>query len=248
MALVGCGGRAEAETRDYPGRLYGAQKNREALVPSYAVGPADAGFSGEPAMSASFGIPDGHGRAIEQRLVGMSLILQHLPQLHGDLLDGLRIEAHEPVELGTIREGRGCSSEMGLGVRVEVSFAGESAPAGEDSEGDDLALAEGGNWAGATLFWEAGLAEVVDDNVECGEEGVHVEQEESVPFPSGLVGKPTLICGHLPLKSSPCNSHQAFKRGVGECPRACGPAGRGKYRKKTGRVSPAWKMWAALGR
>jgi hypothetical protein len=54
-----------------------------------------------------------------------------------------------------------------------------------------------------------GLAEVIDDDLECGEEGVHIEHG-SVPFPSGLGGKPTLVRGHLPLKSSPPNSHQAF--------------------------------------
>jgi hypothetical protein len=32
-------------------------------------------------------------------------------------------------------------------------------------------------------FWRLGLAEVVCDEVECSEEGVHVEHEESVPFP-----------------------------------------------------------------
>src|SRR5947208_11893977 len=32
--------------------------------------------------------------------------------------------------------------------------------------------------------------------VECGEEGVHIDHDESVPFPSGIgIGKPTLICG-----------------------------------------------------
>jgi hypothetical protein len=31
-----------------------------------------------------------------------------------------------------------------------------------------------------------------------------------VPFPSGLGGKPTLECGHLPLKFYTGNSHQAF--------------------------------------
>jgi hypothetical protein len=55
------------------------------------------------------------------------------------------------------------------------------------------------------------VAKIVDHDVKCGEEGVHVEHEESVPFPSGLVSKPTLVRGHLPLKSSPDNSHQAFK-------------------------------------
>ena len=54
-------------------------------------------------------------------------------------------------------------------------------------------------------------AEVVNDDVKCGEEGVHVEHEESVPFPVGSGGKPTLRRGHLPLKYPPYNSHQAFK-------------------------------------
>jgi len=40
---------------------------------------------------------------------------------------------------------------------------------------------------------------------------VHVEHEGSVPFPSGLGSRPTLERGHLPLKSSMDNSHQAFK-------------------------------------
>jgi hypothetical protein len=57
----------------------------------------------------------------------------------------------------------------------------------------------------------AGVAEVVHHDVECGEEGVHVEHEESVPFLSGSGDKPTLKRGHLPLKSSTNNSHQAFK-------------------------------------
>src|SRR3989337_2147636 len=62
-----------------------------------------------------------------------------------------------------------------------------------------------------------GLAEIVHDDVECGEEGVHVEHEESVPFPSGSVlGKPTLIRGHLPLKFLTANSPQAFKGQIQE--------------------------------
>jgi hypothetical protein len=66
-----------------------------------------------------------------------------------------------------------------------------------------------------------GLAEVVDRNVKCSEEGVHIEHEGSVPFPSGLGGKPTLECGHLPLKFRTGNSHQAFK-GHGLVSRASG--------------------------
>jgi hypothetical protein len=61
---------------------------------------------------------------------------------------------------------------MALGVAVEVSLAGESRPAGEDREGDDLALRKGGLGAGASLLGTVGLAEVIDDDVECGEEGV----------------------------------------------------------------------------
>src|SRR5215216_5603532 len=45
-----------------------------------------------------------------------------------------------------------------------------------------------------------GVAEVVDHNVQCGEEGVHIEHKSSVPFPWGSGSKPTLGCGHLPLK------------------------------------------------
>src|SRR5918995_630392 len=207
LRLGGC--RPEKEPRYHPARSYGGEHGK-ALIPSYAVGPADVGISGEPSMSPALGVPNGHGRTIE-RLVGMGLTLQRLPQLHGDLLDGAGMEAHEAVELGTVREGRECSSEMGLGVAVEVPFAGESAPAGEDREGDDLALAQGGWWSGASLLGVLRVAKIVDDDVKCGEEGVHVEHV-SVPFPSGSGGKPTLRRGHLPLKSSPPNSHQAFKR------------------------------------
>src|SRR5215204_5729420 len=100
---------------------------------------------------------------------------------------------------------------MAVGVAVEVSLAGESRPAGEDREGDDLACGKGGLGTGAALLGTVGLAKVIDDDVECGEEGVHVEHE-SVPFPTaGLGGKLTLRRGHLPLKSSAPNSHQAFK-------------------------------------
>jgi hypothetical protein len=62
-----------------------------------------------------------------------------------------------------------------------------------------------------------GLAEVVHDDVECSEEGVHVEHR-SVPFPSGSVSKPTLVGGHLPLKFRVDNSHQTFKSAYGTTP------------------------------
>src|SRR5215208_549175 len=165
-------------------------------------------------MSTALCIPDGHRRTIEC-LVGMSPILQHLPQLHGDLLDGLRIEGHETVELGAAWQCGECSSQMIISVAVEVPFAGESAPAGEDSEGDDLALTEGG-FRTRTLFRRLSLAKVVNHDIKCGEEGVHVDHE-SVPFPWGSGSRPTLERGCLPLKFRADNSHQAFKeRGRGE--------------------------------
>src|SRR5215210_5682458 len=210
--LIGGGGTPETEARYYPGGLYSGQE-REALVPPYGVGPTDVGLPGEPAVTPTLGVPDGHRRTIEC-LVGMSLTLQHLPQLQGDLLDVLGIQSQETVELGTVWESRECPSEMGLGVAVEVSFVVVRRPPREDGEGDDFALGEGGWRSGASLFGGVRLAEIIHDDVEYGEEGVHIEHVESAPFPSGLVGKPTLIRGHLPLKSSPCNSHQAFKAGA----------------------------------
>ena len=118
---------------------------------------------------------------------------------------------HQPIELGAVGQGREGVSEVATGLAVEVAFAGEAGPAGEDGKGDDLAVGEGGVGAGVP-FRRKGLAEVVGDDVECGEEGVHVEHE-SVPFPWGSVlGKPTLFRGHLPLKLPATNSHQAFNQ------------------------------------
>jgi hypothetical protein len=88
----------------------------------------------------------------------------------------------------------------------------EAAPSGEDSKGYDLAETEGPIRSGSLLLRRAEVAEVIHHDVECGEEGVHIEHEESGPFPSGSVGKPTLVRGHLPLKFRPDNSHQAFKK------------------------------------
>src|SRR5215204_7764278 len=98
---------------------------------------------------------------------------------------------------------------MTISIAVEVPFAGESAPAGEDSEGDDLALTEGG-FRTRTLFRRLSLAKVVNHDIKCGEEGVHVDHE-SVPFPWGSGSRPTLERGCLPLKSRADNSHQALK-------------------------------------
>jgi hypothetical protein len=94
---------------------------------------------------------------------------------------------------------------------VEVPFAGESSPAGEDGRGDDLAPTEGRLGAGSVLLPEVGLAEVVNHDIQCGEEGVHADHMESAPFPVGSANKPTLGRGHLPLNFRASNSHQASK-------------------------------------
>jgi hypothetical protein len=98
---------------------------------------------------------------------------------------------------------------VGCGVAIEVPLAGEPAPTREYGQGYDLAFGEGGIGTGSPSWW-LGVAKVVDHNVKCGEEGVHIDHEESVPFPSGSGSKPTLVCGHLPFKPSIDNSHQAF--------------------------------------
>jgi hypothetical protein len=107
---------------------------------------------------------------------------------------------------------------MSLGIAVEVPFAGESRPPAEDREGDDLATTQGGIRTGSALFGLMNLAEIVNHDVKCSEEGVHLEHKESVPFPLGSVSKPTLVHGHLPLKSSTYNSHQAFKAAYQSAP------------------------------
>jgi hypothetical protein len=68
---------------------------------------------------------------------------------------------------------------------------------------------EAGGPGVSSLFAVLILAKIVDDDVKCGEEGVHVEHG-SVPFPLGSGSKPTLERGHLPLKCLTDNSHQAF--------------------------------------
>src|SRR5215217_4033715 len=99
---------------------------------------------------------------------------------------------------------------MVCGVAVEIPLAGESGEVGEDSKGNHFAGAEGGVGSGASLLLRAGVAEIVDHNVECGEEGVHIDHGP-VPFPLGSGSKPTLVRGHLPLKFRVDNSHQTSK-------------------------------------
>src|SRR5215210_6162608 len=160
-------------------------------------------------MSSTLTVPDRHRRAV-QCLIGALSYLQNSCQMQDESLDELCVGAYAAVELGAAWQGREGRAQAALSVAVEVPLAGESRPPGEDGQGDDLARTEGGlrSWP---PFRRTGVAEVIDHDVECGEEGVHVEHEESVPFPSGSGSKPTLKGGHLPLKSSTDNSHQAFK-------------------------------------
>src|SRR5215218_11368377 len=206
--LIGGGGGSKAETRDDSGGICSGEQ-RKAFVPSQAVGPSDVGLSSKPSMSSAFTVSGGHRRAVE-RLVRALSHLKKSYQVQEESLDELRVRAHQPIELGTLGKGGEGIYEVSLGVAVEVPLAGEPRPAGEEGEGDDLARTERWVWSWLS-FWRVELAEVVDRNVECSEEGVHIEHEGSVPFPWGLGGKPTLECGHLPLKFRTGNSHQAFK-------------------------------------
>jgi hypothetical protein len=208
QSLVGGGGSPETEARHDP-RGIDRREQGEAFVPSDAVGPTDVGVTGQPPRAPALAVPGGHRRAVE-RLVGALPRPQEGRQVQDDLLDESRTGAHEAVELGAGWQCGESVEQVGFGVAVEVSLASKPGPPGEDRQGYDLAFGEGGLGSG-TLFRPTRLAEVVGDDVECGEEGVHVDHKSPVPFPSGLVGKPTLVRGHLPLKSSTGNSHQAFK-------------------------------------
>jgi len=138
------------------------------------------------------------------------LPLQQSNQVHDETLDYLLVGAHQAIELRAIWQGRKGALQRGRCVAVEVPLARETAPPSEDGQGDDLACTKRCLRAWL-LRWRMGVAEVVHHNVKCGEEGVHIDHEESVPFPLGSGSKPTLANGHLPLKYSPDNSHQAFK-------------------------------------
>ena len=131
-------------------------------------------------------------------------------QMRDESLDELCTGAHQAVELRAVGQSGESVAQVSLGVAVEIPLAGETAPTSKDGQGYDLALGEG-RLGARPPFWRLGVAEVVDHNVEYGEEGVHIEHKESVPFPSGSGSKPTLIGGHLPLKFRSNNSHQAFK-------------------------------------
>src|ERR687898_1158610 len=151
--LLGGGGGPEAEAGDDSGRV-GAGEQAKAFVPADAVGPTDVGLSGKPSVPTALAVPDGHRRAIEG-LVRTLADLQKAHQVQEESLDELGTGAHQAVELRATGQGREGIEQVGLGVAVEVPLAGEAGPPGEDGEGDDLALGEGGSRAGS-LFggWE----------------------------------------------------------------------------------------------
>src|SRR5215207_7422066 len=206
--LVGARGGSKAEARNNPGGIDRGEQAKT-LVPPQAVGPTDVGIPGKPSVSSTLAVPDRHSRTV-QRLIRTLSRLKKSYQVQEESLDEFCVEAQEAVELGAAGQGRKGVCEVALSVAVEVPLGGKPRPPSEDGEGGNLALRKGCLGAGP-LLWRVGLAEVVDRNVKCGEEGVHVNHEESVPFLSGSGGKPTLERGHLPLKSSTDNSHQAFK-------------------------------------
>jgi hypothetical protein len=157
----------------------------ETLVPSQAIAPSNVCTTGQPSFAPALGIPNGHRRVVEG-LVWASLGLHHLRQMQGYLLDEGQAMTYQPVELRAIGQSREGIDQAGACIAIEVPLAREACLPGEDGEGDDLAGAQGCTWSGVSFFLRAGLAEVVDHNVECGEEGVHINHE-SVPFPSESV-------------------------------------------------------------
>src|SRR5829696_3368497 len=207
--LVGSRGGPETEACDDPTRIGGGEQTK-ALIPSQTIGPTNVSVAGEPSAPSALTVPDGHRRAVQSLVRVLWWVREKARQGQGESLDAFCARAHTAVELRAVGQGGEGIPQLGVGVAVEVSLAGKTAPTGKDGQGNDLALGEGGFGTGPSS-WRLGVAEVVHYDVKCGEEGVHVEHEESAPFPWGSGGKLTLECGHLPLKSSTYNSHQAFK-------------------------------------
>src|SRR5215211_1031695 len=213
LVLGGSGGQAKAG--DHPCGVDG-EEQAKAFVPSQAVGPPDVGVAGKPSLAPALGVANGHGRGVQSLVAGGASRIRHERQVQGDLLGETYARAHQPIELRAIGQGGEGLAQIPSSVAVEVPLACEAAPLREDGQGDHLAVGEGRLGPGPP-FGRLGVAEVVHHDVKCGEEGVHVEHEGTVPFPSGSGSKPTLAGGHLPLKFCAANSHQAFKRAWPPC-------------------------------
>src|SRR5918995_5970306 len=182
--LVGGRSSTQAKTRDDARRI-DSQEQTEALVPPQAIAPSDVCTTGQPSFASALCVSNGHRRAV-QGFVRTSLSFHHLRQVQGHFLDEIEVVAHRAVELRTMGQGMKGISQAGACIAVEVPLAPEASPSGEDGEGDDLAGTERRLGSGVLLCLRAGLAEVVDHDVEYGEEGVHIDHE-TVPFPSGSV-------------------------------------------------------------
>src|SRR5215207_2273773 len=170
LVLGGSGG--EAEAGDHP-RWVDGDEQAKAFVPPQAIGPADVGVASKPSLASALRVPNGHGRGVQSLVAGDASAIWHECQVQGNLLDETHARAHQPIELRAGFAGQGGESivQAPSSVAVEVALAAEAAPPGEDGQGDHLALREGSFRAGS-LFRRMGVAEVVDHNVECSEEGV----------------------------------------------------------------------------
>jgi hypothetical protein len=122
-------------------------------------------------VSPALGVPGGHRGAVQCFVKRLSWCAQKGRQVRDESLQEAHVGAHQPIKLRAVGEGGEGIWQPSLGVAVEVPLARETTPAGEEGQGNHLALGEGGLWAGP-LFWRMGVAEVVCDNVEYGEEGV----------------------------------------------------------------------------
>jgi hypothetical protein len=207
--LIFRGSRGETETY-YDACGVNSDEQARSLISSQTIAPSDDGLTGKLSLASSLGISDGYGPAV-QGLIGTVFTLYRCGQMQGYLLDEPHLGAHQPIELRAVGRGGKSALQMARCIVAKVPLTAEAPPPGEDGEGDHFAGIERGIGPIKPLFLRAGLAEVVDHNVECSEESVYVDHEP-VPFPSGSVSKPTLVCGHLPLKSSTDDSHQALKR------------------------------------
>jgi hypothetical protein len=123
-------------------------------------------------MPSTLTVSDRHSRAI-QSFVRRPLGLQLSDQMHHESFDELCVGTHEAVELGAIWQGGKSIAQRAPCVAVEVPLARETAPPSEDGQGDHLACTQGCLPAWLLLrCWQMGVAEVVDHNVKCSEEGV----------------------------------------------------------------------------
>jgi hypothetical protein len=167
--LVGSGSSSEAKACNDPAGIDGSEQAKS-FVPAQAIAPADVGAPGQPSMPATLAVPDGHRRAI-QGLVRVFSCFQKSHQMQDESLDELCAGAHTAVELRAIGQGREGLEQISLSVAIDVPFAGEPRLPSEDSQSEGLALGKGCLRTGPS-FWRLGVAEVVDHDVECSEEGV----------------------------------------------------------------------------